>query len=81
MNNKFIGTIMLIGAGLTAAIGSVGAQVANSMVLSAFHVAKMGGINPPGPADASPHWLVFVEVGILTVCGLFFLFGKNKSAD
>jgi hypothetical protein len=78
MKNTTVGVILLSVAGLVAAVGTVGAQLSASIVLAAFHLAKMGGINPPSPSDVSPHWLVSVSVAILASSGLFFLFSRNK---
>jgi len=82
MNNKIVGAILLVGAGLVAAVSTIGAQIANAMVsasvLSAYALGKTGGVNPPTPAEASPHWLIFVLVVLLTLSGLIFLFGRSK---
>ena len=66
-------------AGFVAALGSAGAQLANSLVLGAFINSKMGGSWPAPPSEASPHWLVYVFVLILAASGLFFLFSKIKA--
>jgi hypothetical protein len=79
MKNKTIGVILLSVAGLVAVVGTVGAQLSASIVLAAFHLAKMGGVNPSYPRDVSPHWLVFTSVAILAVSGLFFLFSRNQA--
>jgi hypothetical protein len=79
MNQKIIGAILLIAAGCVAAVGTVGAQVANSIVLEAFVNSKMSGAWPASPSETSPHWLIFVMVALLTASGLFCLFGKSKA--
>ncbi len=82
MNNKIVGAILLVGAGLVAAVGTVGAQIAFGLVRGGVEagmaVGHTGGTLPPSVADASPHWLVFVLVSLLTLSGLYFLFCKNK---
>ena len=79
MKNKIVGAILLSVAGFVAALGTAGAQIANGIVLAAFHLAKIGGSNPPDPSAASPHWLVFVLTVILAASGLFFLFSRSKT--
>lgn len=78
MNNKTVGVILLSVAGFVAAVGTAVSQIANSIVLAGFMQGGHGGIIPPSPSDASPHWLVFVFVVILAALGLFFLFNRNK---
>ena len=79
MRNKIVGAILLSAAGFVAAVGTIGAQLSASIVLAAFHLAKIGGTTPPSPSDVSPHWLIFVLIAILTTSGLFFLFSRNKT--
>ena len=71
------------GAGLVAAIGTVGAQIAYGIVRGSvemgYAIGHTGGTLPPGLAEASPHWLVFVLVALLTASGLYFLFRKSKA--
>jgi hypothetical protein len=78
MNNKLTGTLLLSIAGLTAAIGAAGAQIAYAIVLGGFYAGNKTGVVPPGPAGASLHWLVIATVIVLTVFGLYFLFQPNK---
>jgi hypothetical protein len=79
MNNRTVGAILLIGAGFIAAFATVGAQIANSIVLVSFHLAKMGGNVPASPSEASPHWLVHTSVVMLIASGWYFLFSRNKA--
>jgi hypothetical protein len=74
MNHKHTGAILLSAAGLTAAIGSIGARIANAIVLAGFFAGSMTGVNPPGLEEASLPWLVLVVVIILGVVGSYFLF-------
>ena len=80
MNNKIIGSILLSVAGLVAAVATVGAQLAHSFVLAAFHLSTKDLYASPIRNNVSPHWLVFVLVVILAASGLSFLFGKSKTA-
>jgi hypothetical protein len=78
-NNKIAGSILLSTAGLVAAIGAIGAQVAYAIVLSGFYAGALTGVNPPGPQDASLHWLVIAAVVVLAVSGLYLLFAPERS--
>jgi hypothetical protein len=44
-----------------------------------YAIGHTGGTLPPGLAEASPHWLVFVLVALLTASGFYFLFRKSKA--
>ena len=79
MKNKTAGVILLIAAGAVVVVCTAVAQIAASVVLAAFHLAELRGMNPQSPSEASPHWLVFVFVAILTGSGLYFLFSRDKS--
>jgi hypothetical protein len=83
MNRKTIGAVLLSAAGVAGAIGVAGAQIASGFLRGSVHAAlitsRTTGVIPPGPADASPHWLVFVLVALLGLSGLYFLFGQSKS--
>jgi hypothetical protein len=79
LNNKLISAILLSAAGLVAAIGAVGAQIAYAIVLSGFYAGNMTGAVPPSPQGASIHWLVITAVIVLAVSGLYFLFASGKS--
>ena len=79
MNNKLISVILLSTAGLVAAIGAVGAQIAYAIVLGGFYAGNMSGAVPTGPQGASLHWLVIVATIVLAVLGLYFLFIPEKS--
>ena len=79
MNNKLLSAILFSGAGLVAAIGAVGAQIAYAIVLGGFYAGNMTGAVPIGPQGASPHWLVIVATIVLAVLGLYFLFIPEKS--
>ena len=79
MNNKLLSAILLSSAGLVAAIGAVGAQIAYAIVLGGFYAGNMTGEVPTGPQGASPHWLVIVAIIILTILGLYFLLAPGKS--
>jgi len=79
MNNKSIGAILLSAAGVVTAIASVGAQIANAIVLGLFKAGGHGGIVPAGPDEASLHWSVIVAILTLTAAGSVFLFRRGKS--
>lgn len=74
MKDKLSGAILLSTAGLTMAIGSIGARIANAIVLAGFYAGSMTGVNPPGPNEARLPWLVLAAGIILSVLGLYFLF-------
>jgi hypothetical protein len=74
MNDKHSGAILLSAAGVTVAIGLIGARIANALVLAGFYAGSMTGVNPPGPNEASMPWQVLAFVIILGVLGLYFLF-------
>ena len=78
MNNKLIGALLLSAAGLVAAIGAAGAQIAYAIVLGGFYAGTMTGLNPLGPEGAHLHWLVIAAVVVLAAAGLFFLFQPQK---
>jgi hypothetical protein len=78
MDNKFTGALLLSAAGLVAAIGAAGAQIAYALVLNGFYAGNMTGITPPGPAGAHLHWLVIAAVVVLAASGLYFLFQPKK---
>jgi hypothetical protein len=78
MNNKLTGALLLSAAGLVAAIGTVGVQIAYALVLSGFYAGNMAGVTPPGPLGAHLHWLVDVAVIVLAVSGLFFLLHQKR---
>jgi hypothetical protein len=79
LNNKLIGVLLLIGSGLIVAIGEIGSQIAFAIVLSGFYAGKLTGDIPPGPENATLHWIVIVPVVVLALMGLFFLFRPGKS--
>ena len=79
MKNKTAGVILLIAAGALGAVCTAVAQLAASVVLTAFHLAELRGMYPQRPSEASPHWLVFVFVAILAGSGLFLLLRRDKS--
>jgi hypothetical protein len=78
MGNKFTGALLLSAAGLVAAIGVAGAQIASAIVLGGFYAGNMTGEVPSGPSGASLHWLVITAVIVLAVSGLYFLFQPKK---
>lgn len=78
MNNKFAGALSLSTAGLTAAIGMAGAQIAYATVLGRFYAGNIIGEILPGPAVANLPWLVLSAVVVLAIVGLYFLFQPNK---
>ena len=78
MNNKLTGALLLSAAGLVAAIGVAGAQIAYAIVLGGFFAGTMTGPNPPGPSGATLHWLVIAAVIVLAFSGLYFLFQPQK---
>ena len=79
MNNKLISAILLSTAGLVAAIGAVGAQIAYAIVLGGFYAGNITGEVPPGPQGANLHWLVIAAMIVLAILGLYFLFAPGKS--
>jgi hypothetical protein len=78
MNNKLIGALLLSAAGLVAAIGAAGAQIAYAIVLGGFYAGAMTGVTPPGPEGAHLHWLVITAVIVLAISGLYFLFQPQR---
>jgi len=78
MNNKRTGAILLGAAGLTAAIGMLGAQLSKAIVLAGFHAGQKTGIVPFGPETASLPTTVLVAVIVLTIAGVFLLLQKSK---
>jgi phosphotransferase system glucose/maltose/N-acetylglucosamine-specific IIC component len=74
MQNQITGAILLSSAAGIVAIGVVGAQVANAIVLGQFYVAKMSGETPPSPSRGIPHPLILVAAGVLAVFAVYFLF-------
>lgn len=74
MDNKFTGAVLLAAAGLVAAIGAAGAQIASAIVLGGFYAGNMTGEVPSGPSGASLHWSVIAAVIVLAVSGLVLLF-------
>jgi hypothetical protein len=81
MNNKLLGAILFGSAGITAAIGAAGAQIAYAIVLGGFYAGTMTGLNPLGPEGAKLHWLVILAVVVLAVTGLYFLLWPEKSGQ
>jgi hypothetical protein len=79
MNRKIIGAILLSAAGLVAAIGAVGAQVAFAICQSALYQAGVGQSVPPSLGGVALHWVVIVVVLVLAASGFFFLFCREKS--
>ena len=79
MNNKLISAILLSTAGLVAAIGAVGAQIAYAVVLGGFYAGNMTGAVPPGSQGASIHWSVITAMIVLAILGLYFFFAPSKS--
>lgn len=73
MNNKRTGALLLGAAGLAAAVGAAGAQIANAIVLGGFYAGNMSGEVPPSPEGASLHWVVMTAVAALALLGLFYL--------
>jgi len=78
MGNKFTGALLLSAAGLVAAVGAAGAQIASAIVLGGFYAGNTTGEVPPGPSGANLHWLVISAVVVLAILGLFFLFRSQK---
>jgi hypothetical protein len=81
MNNKLLVVILLGSAGLTAAIGVAGAQIAYAIVLGGFYAGTMTGANPPGIEVVKLHWLVIGVIIVLVVSGLYFLIWPEKSNE
>jgi hypothetical protein len=78
MHNRLAGALLLASAGLTAAIGAAGAQIAYAIVLGGFYAGSHTGVVPPGPQNASIHWLVLASMVILAVSGVYFIFRKDQ---
>lgn len=77
MNDKVVGAILLSAAGLVAAIGAVGSQIALAIVQGQFFVSKMpGGV--PGPEQVTLHPAVIIAALGLAAAGLFLLFRPSK---
>jgi hypothetical protein len=79
LNNKLISAILLSAAGLVAAIGAAGAQIAYAIVLGGFYAGNMTGEVPTGPQGAGLHWLVIVATIVLAIFSLYFFFAPGKS--
>jgi hypothetical protein len=79
MNRKIIGAILLSAAGLVAAIGAVGAQIAFAICQSAIYHQGYGVSVPPVLGNVSLHWAVILTALVLGASGFFFLFGRDKS--
>ena len=73
MQNRIVWAILVSTAAVLMAIGVVGRQVANAILLGQFHVAKISGELPPGPTHGTPHALIFLVAGILAAVGVYFL--------
>ena len=79
MSNKIVGAILLSTAGLVAAVGAVGAQIAFAIVRGQFYLSKVTGEFPPGAEKATLHWTIVVTVALLAAPGLYFLFRDRRS--
>jgi len=79
MNNKIVGSILLGASGPVATIGTAGAQIAYALVLSGFYAGNMTVAIPPGPQQASPHWIVVASTIVLLISGSHFLFLTDRS--
>jgi hypothetical protein len=78
MNDKAAGAILVCAAGFVVAIGAVGSQIADAIVLGQFFGAKIGGIAPTGPENAGIHIGVIVASVILVLTGFILLFRKSR---
>jgi hypothetical protein len=78
VNDKIVGAILLAVAGLVVAIGAVGSQIADAIVLGQFFGAKIGGTAPTGPENAGLHIGVIVAALVLALTGLIFLLRKSR---
>jgi hypothetical protein len=79
MNNKIAGSILLSTSGLIATIGIIGSQISQALVKAGFYAGSNTGAVPPGPENASLHWVVIVSIIALAVLGAYFLFAPNKT--
>ena len=79
MNRKLIGAFLLSAAGLTAAIGAVGAQIAFAICQSARYQHGVGLEDAPVLGFVSLHWSVIVVVLVLGISGFTFLSSRDAS--
>jgi hypothetical protein len=79
MNNRLTGALFLSAAGMIAALGTAGAQIAYAIVLGGFYAGHATGAVPPGPQTTSPHWIVVVSIVVLAAFGLYFLFWEPRA--
>ena len=78
MKDRIAGAILLGFSGLVAAVGIAGSQIAYALVKAGFYAGQITGEAPPGPQNASLHWMVIVAVVVLAVLGLYFFVGPEK---
>jgi|WetSurMetagenome_2_1015567.scaffolds.fasta_scaffold1348840_1 hypothetical protein len=79
MNKKLLGVILLSVSGLVIAIGTVGAQIAQAVILAGFYAGNHTGEVPLGPGSGSIHWIIFVSAAALALGGVYFLVQPSKS--
>lgn len=75
---KISGAVLFGFAGLTAAVGIAGSQIANAIVLGGFFAGSRTGVVPPGPTEPQLYWIVIVAVVVLAVVGLYLLISPQK---
>lgn len=78
MNDKFAGAFLLGMAGLIVAIGAMGSQIADAIVLGQFYVSKTSGYVPTGPENAGLHLSIIIAAVVLSLTGIFLLFRKPR---
>jgi hypothetical protein len=81
MNNTTAGSILLVSAGLVAAIGVLGAQIANALVLGAFYIGHITGEVPPTPQAAGLNWVIIAAAAAQAFLGFYLLFSAPKSSS
>lgn len=80
MNNKIVGAVLLVGAGLVAALGEVCAQIRAGAVTLSYYAShgSLGNFEDISKM-LPPCWWIFAVAVILALLGLFFLFSRSKS--
>ena len=68
-SNKRIGALLLGTAGLVAAMGVVGTQIAQAIVLAGFYAGNMGGEVPASLQNGQLHWLVITAIIVQATVG------------
>ena len=77
MKNRLAGAVLLSSSALVVAIGAAGAQVCNTILRAQFFASRTSGIVPPGPEQATPHWIVILVAVALAGLGLKLLLSNS----